>query len=224
MTGRADPGKRSLPKQSDRISAELAVEDLIAEDTPAQAPYARDEMVRVSIVPEAPSVIDKGYALEGLSTNSAATAYRTGLETLQARVESHISTKALGGQPPDVQWKLTLAANLISANVPCGTIEAIDAIDGVRAVYVETRYEISEPEVAEPDSATSGATMGGYELASELGLNSGTVFRDLNNLATAQLITRDVRGRRSVYSTNMDMLRRLMRRTLKVVNPDEPEP
>ncbi len=70
--------------------------------------------------------------------------------------------------------------------------------------------------------AMMGQSMGGYELAEELGLNSGTVFRDLNNLATAQLITRDARGRKSVYRTNIEMVRQLMARVVKVVNPDEP--
>ena len=53
---------------------------------------------------------------------------------------------------------------------------------------------------------------------------SGTVFRDLNNLATAKLITRVAEGRKRVYSTNMETLRSLTRRILQVVNPDEPEP
>ena len=66
--------------------------------------------------------------------------------------------------------------------------------------------------------------MGGHELAGELGLNSGTVFRDLNNLATAKLITRVAEGRKRVYSTNMETLRSLTRRILQVVNPDEPDP
>lgn len=82
--------------------------------------------------------------------------------------------------------------------------------------------------IANPDrlamlSAMMRRPMGGHELASELGLNSGTVFRDLNNLATAQLITRVMDGRKRVYNTNMDALRQLMRRILLVVNPDEPE-
>ncbi len=81
--------------------------------------------------------------------------------------------------------------------------------------------------IANPDrlamlSAMMRRPMGGHELAVELGLNSGTVFRDLNNLATAQLITRVAEGRKRVYSTNMETLRQLMRRILLVVNPDEP--
>ena len=61
----------------------------------------------------------------------------------------------------------------------------------------------------------------GHELAQELGLNSGTVFRDLSNLATARLINRDFRNGKNVYCTNFEMLRRLTTRILQVVGPDE---
>lgn len=82
---------------------------------------------------------------------------------------------------------------------------------------------ISNPDRLAMLQAMTRRPMGGNELADELGLNSGTVFRDLNNLATAQLITRDVQGRKSVYRTNTEMLRRLMNRILHVVDPSESE-
>lgn len=82
---------------------------------------------------------------------------------------------------------------------------------------------ISNPDRLAMLQAMMRRPMGGHELASELGFNSGTVFRDLNNLATAQLITRNAQGRKSVYSTNMEMLRQLMQRILRVINPDEPD-
>lgn len=83
---------------------------------------------------------------------------------------------------------------------------------------------ISNPDRPEMLAAMMRRPMGGHELAGELGLNSGTVFRDLNNLATAKLITRVAEGRKRVYSTNMETLRSLTRRILQVVNPNEPEP
>lgn len=82
---------------------------------------------------------------------------------------------------------------------------------------------IANPDRLEMLSAMMRRPMGGHELAGELGLNSGTVFRDLNNLATAKLITRVAEGRKRVYSTNMETLRNLTRRILQVVNPDEPD-
>ena len=81
---------------------------------------------------------------------------------------------------------------------------------------------IANPDRLEMLAAMMRRPMGGHELAGELGLNSGTVFRDLNNLATAKLITRVAEGRKRVYSTNMETLRSLTRRILQVVNPDEP--
>ena len=52
-----------------------------------------------------------------------------------------ISRQALSGEELDVVWNLTLAANLISADVVYGDIEAIQAVPGVKEVILETRYE-----------------------------------------------------------------------------------
>ena len=51
--------------------------------------------------------------------------------------------KAIGGKL-DVKWNLTLAANIISANVLYGQIDTIKGIDGVKDVFLENRYEPQE--------------------------------------------------------------------------------
>ncbi len=169
--GAAEAGTRlhweELP--ADKISAELVPDDLAVEEAQIEVPYSADEPVRVSIVLEQPSTIGKGFELQNLAGNPAAAKYRAGLEEVQFEVSDRISAQALGGAKLDVQWNLTLAANLISATVPYGTIEAICAVEGVRAVYLETRYEIYDPETAETNSATASTTMVGTTSAWELG-------------------------------------------------------
>lgn len=54
---------------------------------------------------------------------------------------SRISRQCLAGEPLDVVWNLTLSANAISANVAYGKLEEIRQVPGVKAVYLETRYE-----------------------------------------------------------------------------------
>ena len=154
---------------ADQISAELTRKDLAAEETQTEAPYSAEEPVRVSIVLEQPSVIEKGFGLKDLALNSSAVQYRAGLEQMQMQVTDRICAEALGGARLEVQWNLTLAANLISATVPYGAIEDIASVAGVKAVYLENRYEIFEPETAEPNTVTSGATMVGTANAWELG-------------------------------------------------------
>ncbi len=68
----------------------------------------------------------KGYSSEDIATNSAAMKYRQKLETKQEKMAKTISKKALGGEALDVVWNLTLAANIISANVEYGQIEKIE--------------------------------------------------------------------------------------------------
>lgn len=63
----------------------------------------------------------------------------------------------------DVVWNLTLAANMISANVPRSAIEKIAALDGVKAVVEETCYQPQVVSVGgeyRPDMAVSGQMTG----------------------------------------------------------------
>lgn len=76
----------------------------------ASSQYDANESVRVSIVLEEPSVIEKGYAAQDLAENRSAMAYRAQLQSRQQAVIQSIS-RALP-QKLDVVWNLTLAANV----------------------------------------------------------------------------------------------------------------
>ena len=129
----------------------------------AETPLYRDtDMVRVSIILSGKSTIEKGFATLNIAENSQAMAYRDRLQAQQDTVASRISQKALGGQALDVVWNLTLAANIISANVPYGDIEAIKAVSGVEDVVLETRYEpaVVGTDPTDPNMATSSEMIG----------------------------------------------------------------
>ncbi len=123
--------------------------------------YVDSDMVRVSIFLEEKSTIQAGYSTESIAANAQAMAYRADLKAEQDRVTTAIEHKL--GAKLDVVWNLTLAANVISANVKFGQIAAIEAIDGVRAVLIETRYEpdvVKSEEVNDPSMSTSSAQIG----------------------------------------------------------------
>jgi len=103
--------------------------------------YADSDVVRVSIVLEGASTLQAGYATTGIANNTQALSYRDGLQAQQDSVANEITMRVLGGKTLDVVWNLTLAANIISANIPFGKINAIKAVDGVKDVVLETRYE-----------------------------------------------------------------------------------
>ena len=135
------------------------------EETPAPADdYAPDEIVRVSIVLDKPSTIEAGYALDGIAENSAARSYRNRLKAEQTTVTKRIESAT--GSKLDVRWNLTLAANIISAEVPYGQIETIKALDGISDVFLESRYD---PQTDEEDAAVpengAASTMIGSQLA-----------------------------------------------------------
>ena len=128
-------------------------------EAPAMDPYAETDIVRVSIVLEKPSTIQAGFGIDNIAKNNSAMSYRNGLksdqEAMIKKIQSAISGKL------DVKWKLTLAANIISANVMYGQIDAIRAIDGVADVWIEKRYELDTVETgADPLMATSSAQIG----------------------------------------------------------------
>lgn len=126
-----------------------------------------NETVRVSIQLEKAATIDAGFQLMGIAENASAMHYRSGLKKNQEAMTATIERKVLNGQELDVVWNLTLAANIISANVPRSAIEKIAALDGVRAVVEETRYEpqvVSMGGEYSPNMAISGQMTGASQL------------------------------------------------------------
>ncbi len=109
--------------------------------TSPRTSYAPTDLVRVSIVLEDRPGLEQMEASSGLSTAALAVSpqmqqTRRSLEANQAALARRISNQVLGGEPLDVVWNLTLAANLISANVPYGKVE-IHAMPGVKTVVQE---------------------------------------------------------------------------------------
>ena len=142
------------------VKADLS--NRVADGETDEPQYSSSDVVRVSIVLEGASTIAAGYPTMGIAENADAMAYRATLEETQAQMTQRISQKVLGGKKLDVVWNMTLAANIISANVAYGKIDEIKAMDGVKDVFVETRYE---PDVAQiggddPSMATSSEMIG----------------------------------------------------------------
>lgn len=141
------------------VSADLG---LARPNRPQEDVIAPNQAVRVSIVVDGKSTLDAGYSLDNVADNAAAMTYRAGLKKQQISVAQAISAQALGGKKLDVVWNLTLAANIISANVPYGKLDAIRAVPGVANVVVERQYDVPTTvrEADEPNMGTSGAMIG----------------------------------------------------------------
>jgi len=136
----------------------------IEDEKPA---YADKDMVRVSIILEKAGAIEAGYSVDGIGKNNSAINYQNNLKKDQDKLVDKIA-KAAG--EIEVVWNLTLAANLISANVRYGQIAEIEKVAGVKAVVIETRYEpdVASTGAADPNMATSGEQTG-----SNLAWNAG---------------------------------------------------
>ena len=120
--------------------------------------YQPGDVVRVSIVLEDKSTIQAGYGTRGIAGNAQALAYGNSLKAKQDALADSISAQILGGQKLDVVWNLTLAANLISARIPYGHMDAIAQMDGVKTVILENRYEpcvVERETVAQPQMYAS---------------------------------------------------------------------
>ena len=78
---------------------------------------------------------------------------------------ARISANVLGGEKLDVVWNLTIAANIISANVPLDKIDAISNVFGVKKVIVETKYDVPVTETAEEPEIAVSAPMVGSDYA-----------------------------------------------------------
>ncbi len=129
--------------------------------------YKDEDIVRVTIVLEKKSTLEmavkKGISTHELSTNTQALKYRNELRNEQETMVQKISNQVLGGEKLDVNWNLTLAANVISANVEFGKLDAIRALPGVASVNLETQFELQTPvdqSVVTPNMLTSSAITG----------------------------------------------------------------
>ncbi|MBQ7872323.1 MAG: S8 family serine peptidase [Oscillospiraceae bacterium] len=160
-TAATEPAAEPAPRLEQVDNSAVSVSPLTGklELQEQEAPYADTDIVRVSILLETPSTISAGFSAENIATNAAAMAYRAELEQEQVSVQSRIERAT--GDSLDVAWNLTLAANIISANVPYGQIGTIAAVPGVRRVFLETRYDPATAETpAQPNTATSGSMVG----------------------------------------------------------------
>ena len=145
----ASPLAMASAPENDRT--ELAIEEVESVsaqtrmDTPTlesmeEQVYAATDSVRVSIVLEDAPTLEL-YSTTGVAENASAMAYREGLMAEQENVSANIEADVLDGEALDVVWNLTLAANIISANVEYGQIEDIAAIEGVAEVIIESSYD-----------------------------------------------------------------------------------
>ena len=124
----------------------------------------QDGTVRVSIVLEGESTLEAGFSTTELASNPQAVSYRNNLRAEQDKVAARISGKVLGGEKLDVVWNLTIAGNIISANVPFDKIDAISKTLGVKKVVIETKYEAPVAEESDEPQIAVSATMIGTEL------------------------------------------------------------
>ena len=145
------------------VSAQITPAEFTqAEDA---SPYQATDVVRVSILLDGKSTLEAGYSTLGIAENASAMSYRRNLARRQEAMVDAISAEALEGEPLDVVWNLTLAANLISANVPYGKIQAIRELAGIRDVILETCYApcvVDREEADGPNMATSAYMIGSH--------------------------------------------------------------
>lgn len=132
-------------------------------DTPSvNEKYSKSDTVRVSIVLSGKSAVEAGYSTAQMSESKSALRYRSSLMQQQLSLAKAISSRVLGSTL-DVVWNLTLAANIISANVPYGAIERIKALSGVRDVIIENCYAPCESSAG--TNVASSSAMTGINLA-----------------------------------------------------------
>lgn len=157
------------PKGNDNPAWEIVDNGTIEGLTPGHADpfgglttddYLPNGDVRVSIIVDGKSTMEAGFDTNGIGTNPSAKRYRGEVLANQKAIAKKISKEALGNKELDVVWNLTLAANIISANVPAIKIDAIKAVDGVVDVIIENQYEPSATvEADDPNmSVASGMT------------------------------------------------------------------
>ncbi len=101
----------------------------------------------------------------------------------------------------------------VGLTMPAGIEKRQEILDldmaGLRLLSGKDRVEMLR--------AMSGRSMSQKEVTKELGINSGTVFRDLSSLTAAHLLSLTVKGDNRTYTTNMEYLEKLTERLLEYI-------
>ncbi len=114
-----------------------------------------DDLVKIIIVMDGDSVIE---ADAGAVLNDETAAQMEKLEQAQETVIDQIEAGALQGEALDVRYSYTWLLNGVAAQVPCGSIAAIEKIDGVKQVLLQPQYEVCQ--TAETHTVTDGVMIG----------------------------------------------------------------
>ncbi|MBR0085757.1 MAG: S8 family serine peptidase, partial [Lachnospiraceae bacterium] len=126
------------------------------------------------IVLNEPAVLDAGYKAAGIAANAAANSYRESLADAQASLTERIEQNL--GRPLNVKWNLTLAVNVISAEVRRGDIALIEKVEGVKAVQLENRYDLQTDEAAADGTEAASpqtSNTSGYMVGAQAAWSSG---------------------------------------------------
>ena len=99
--------------QTDNSAVSVAPAEERQDASLRQMEYGDADLVRVSIVLEEKSTLEAGFATAGMAENLKAMTYREQLRSKQEDTVLRLSQ--VTGAPLDVEWNLTLAANIISA-------------------------------------------------------------------------------------------------------------
>lgn len=145
-----DAELQQVPVTAEGLQTGLPLEE--ATDLPED-----DELLRVIIIFDQASLVEKGYSTTGLGSNSAAVQYRGKLVAEQELSIAAVSRKL--GETLDVRYNFTIGISGVATTVRYDQIAQIEAMEGVKSVYIENRYEPDEDEV---DTSTAGSMVGSY--------------------------------------------------------------
>lgn len=122
--------------------------------------YKDADEVRVFIVLNGESVLEKGYSIKGLGENQNAQNLSKQIEAGQGAVVEQIQ-RTVGNHTMKVRYQFSLLTNAVSATVQYGDLEKIQKVAGVKEVYVVPEYQLQD--TATPDTITAGEMVGSYQ-------------------------------------------------------------
>ena len=132
---------------------------LETEDLALELDIDEDEMVKVLVVMDEESVLEKnpqGLSMPGFQQQKDAMEYQ------QQVVIELIQEDVLDGEKLEISYQYTVLDNAFATMVPYGSIKEIEELDGVARVVIQQVYEVCENEnvIADPNTAADGMMIG----------------------------------------------------------------
>lgn len=165
-------------QQTTNPGVDLTVDNSKVEQSAVAEMYSPNDVVRVIVVLEGKSLLERGYTTQQIASgtdavNRQVASMKLTQGTIVNRIKNVVNASAeLEVKSVEVRYNFTVTTNAMSLDVPFGALEKIQELDGVVDAFVAPQYSLPEDmtdETVSPSMYATSTSFGSAQTWNELG-------------------------------------------------------